>query len=85
MNSYIRIWATCDCLFCLLRRLPTLSLCSMLTVPHGFKKSAMSSMSAANSEGRPGQKQGEEEAKASDKEETKESDNKEAAKGSDEE
>jgi hypothetical protein len=57
----------------------------MLTVPHGFKKSAMSSMSAANSEGRPGQKQGEEEAKASDKEETKESDNKEAAKGSDEE
>ena len=67
MNSYIRIWATCDCLFCLLRRLPTLSLCSMLTVPHGFKKSAMSSMSAANSEGRPGQKQGEEEAKASDK------------------
>jgi hypothetical protein len=58
---------------------------AMLTVQHGFKKSAMSSMSAANSEVRPGQKQEEEEAKASDKEETKASDNKEAAKGSDEE
>ena len=56
-----------------------------MAVQHGFlsleKKTAMSSMSAANNEGPPGREK-QEEAKVSDKEETKESDSKEAAKGS---